>query len=861
MLCDIKFENYLPAQLPVKQARCCFRRNQREYSMIFFINLIIIYILLAAVALIFSAAYAFSKENTWLTRTFALLCSYLTIYLIAQLLAFNSGYLEQLLFWQQIQYFILPLFPGIWLLISGLNRKNRFLTKTLIVLGGLLLPLLIALYYFGLRLQSVSFPQTVFRIRELFPLPLPITWSWPAGQLLFLFFCLCLAFYLFGLSLYTAGKKTRFSVVLMILASLLPWGGLFLDPLVQQYWGVDYTAIVYPLACFLWLVAMLNFRHGQMPALAQEALFLDAPEGIIVLRPDKQIVDFNPAAAVQFPALQSDATGRDLLAILGWDDLLLQKLFDEKSCRFSQIIGGETLTFLALLTSLEAGRDQENGFVLTLRDVSKTVQAEEVLATSELLENQRQLREMTRFQTAFITVQDGIIVLDKNYRITLLNQAAEKLTGWIQAEAQGKQLEEVFPLLDELTGDSWGRPLAKKTFHALLVTKDGSEIPVESSAKPLTDEDDQIVSQVIVFRDSRAYSEKDARIAYLSDHDPLTDLYNRHYLDQEMHHLDRLPNLPITLAIIDINGLKLVNDALGHQAGDDLLIRAAAVIRNECRGNDISARVGGDEFVLLLPKTGGALAEKIVQRISEALTGENIMGLPLSVSFGWATKSTDQEDLQKIYRQAEDQMYRTKLAQRTTVRKQIIQTMIQTLYEKSNFEQEHSEKVSQISLALAIALNLEETELSELSRLGLIHDIGKIRIDAQILKSTEPLTPEQWREIQWHAESGYRILSSVNEFSPLADLVLAHHEHWDGSGYPAGLQDEKIPFQSRIIAVADAYAAMTSDRPYRPAMSHEQAVAELKKGAGSQFDPELVAAFMTIPSPSDKNSSLPPLSE
>jgi len=330
----------------------------------------------------------------------------------------------------------------------------------------------------------------------------------------------------------------------------------------------------------------------------------------------------------------------------------------------------------------------------------------------------------------------------------------------------------------------------------------------------------------------------------LSYTDQLTGLYNRRFFEEELKRLDTLRNLPLSLIMVDVNGLKLTNDAFGHEAGDQLLQKVAQVLKDECRTDDIISRIGGDEFVILLPKTDHLQVASLGDRLIEAIHKKKIRNLPVSASFGWETKKGDKEDINSVFKRAEDYMYSKKAYKKDDQRQQSLQIIIDTLFNKESRERDHARRVSETSVAIGSALGLSEAEIKELKVAGEYHDIGKIAIHSDTLNKRGPLTDSEWKEIKRHPELSYNILSSVNEYGPIAEIVFYHHERWDGKGYPSGLQGEEIPLQSRIIMVADAYDAMTDDRPYRKALSKEEAVKQLKKGTGSQFDPEIVEVFL-----------------
>jgi diguanylate cyclase (GGDEF)-like protein len=294
----------------------------------------------------------------------------------------------------------------------------------------------------------------------------------------------------------------------------------------------------------------------------------------------------------------------------------------------------------------------------------------------------------------------------------------------------------------------------------------------------------------------------------------------------------------------DVNGLKLINDSFGHDKGDELLKKVGEAIKLGCRSDDIIARLAGDEFVIILPKTNLVETEKIIKRITDLLLNQKVESINISISFGYATKNNEEEKIQEVFKKAEDHMYKKKIFESASVRAETINVIINTLYEKNKREEEHSYRVSELCKAIGQALGLPKHEIEDLKLIGLLHDIGKIAIDENILNKPGKLTEDEWKEIKRHPEVAFRILNTVNDISDMAKYVLFHHERWDGNGYPKGLKGEEIPFVSRIISIADAYDAMTSDRSYRSACSQKFAVEELQKNAGTQFDSNLVNIFI-----------------
>ncbi len=372
---------------------------------------------------------------------------------------------------------------------------------------------------------------------------------------------------------------------------------------------------------------------------------------------------------------------------------------------------------------------------------------------------------------------------------------------------------------------------------------DGTYFPVEYFSYPQY-RDGRIVGAVVTFFDISDRKKSQADILYLSHHDQLTGLYNRRFYESELLRLDTPGNLPMTVAVADVNGLKLVNDSLGHAVGDTLLVKAAEALTRGCRDSDMIARLGGDEFVILMPRTSAAEAERIIGRIKDIAAGETVGSVAVSLSFGYCTKTSVQEAIEEVFKKADDDMYRAKLFESPDMLGRTITTIIAALYEKNDIEEAHSRRVAELCRRMGEALGLPAGEVEALSNAGLLHDIGKIAIADEILNKPDKLTDVEWAEVRRHPEIGYRILSAVNHLSEIANNVLAHHERWDGGGYPKGTTGTEIPLPARIIHIADAYDAMTSYRSFRGARTHEEAVAELQLGAGRQFDPALVEIFV-----------------
>jgi diguanylate cyclase (GGDEF)-like protein/PAS domain S-box-containing protein len=465
--------------------------------------------------------------------------------------------------------------------------------------------------------------------------------------------------------------------------------------------------------------------------------------------------------------------------------------------------------------------------------------------------------EKELLSTTLHSIGDGVVVTDTDGIITSLNKAACEITGWRYEEAKNKLFTEVFKLKSEKTHEMVDSPVAKVlqagkivglANHTVLINKEGHSTPIADSAAPIRNEKGQTFGVVMVFRDVSKDKEQQEEIVYLSYHDHLTGLYNRRFTEEEMNRLEFARQLPFAVIMGDVNGLKITNDVFGHETGDKLLQKVALALKENCRIEDIISRWGGDEFLILLPHTSIETADKIIQKIKISCASQNEGSLQISISLGCAVKKKGEESLQRVLQEAEELMYHEKLLEGKSYRNSVINTLLATLNEKSMETEEHAERLKVYCYAIAKKLQLSAQEMNKLSLLAILHDIGKVGINQSILQKPGALTPQEWDEMKKHPEIGYRIAQSAPELSEVAEYILSHHERWDGKGYPSGTKGEDIPLLCRILSVADAYDAVTNDRVYRKALGKSEAIAELTRNTGTQFDPKIVDVFVKLSS-------------
>jgi len=334
------------------------------------------------------------------------------------------------------------------------------------------------------------------------------------------------------------------------------------------------------------------------------------------------------------------------------------------------------------------------------------------------------------------------------------------------------------------------------------------------------------------------------QIEYLSFHDPLTGLYNRRYMEDSIKRLDTDRNIPFSIIAADVDGLKLTNDAYGHEMGDKLLITAAEILKKSCRKEDIVCRVGGDEFLILLPNIDENKVKEIIKRIAEESQNTKLDSVIVSLAVGYSTKNKKEKNIIEVYKEADNNMYKNKLKFGRIMRNKNIEKVLANVNKRYENEKMHTARVSKYCECIARAMNLSDKEVEDAKLAGKLHDIGKIVVSPKILKKESKLTDEEREELKKHSTISYHLLKSVDKYSQLSGAALYHHERLDGSGYPEGLKKDEIPLLSKIIAVADTYESMTAGRLYQKKKTKAEAIKELKKQSGTKFDKYIVDVFI-----------------
>lgn len=358
-------------------------------------------------------------------------------------------------------------------------------------------------------------------------------------------------------------------------------------------------------------------------------------------------------------------------------------------------------------------------------------------------------------------------------------------------------------------------------------------------------------------------SQREAELEEIANRDDLTQLGNRRFfysrLREELHRSAE-DKRPMALLMIDVDGLKSINDEFGHHAGDTVLANFAGLMRRCARPVDLLARLGGDEFAIIMPNSDrrgpAALASRLWQELEDSpIHRTTDTDIYLGVSIGVSGFPWKGDDPQALVHWADADLYANKSARKgistgffgrngAQLASGVVDVLSAALDIRDKGTHRHSQRAAKMAVSLGRRIGLGEAEVALLANVALLHDIGKIGIGDSILCKPAALDKREWAQIRRHPELGYELLKGFDFLKEAAEVVLAHHERYDGNGYPKGLSGDEIPFGARVFAVIDAFDAMTSRRPYREACSADEALGELGRNAGTQFDRRIVKAFL-----------------
>lgn len=514
------------------------------------------------------------------------------------------------------------------------------------------------------------------------------------------------------------------------------------------------------------------------------------------------------------------------------------------------------------ISECEINKTQMEAYIFPMIDSNNKIQGIAGIVIDVNDKKQKQIEVINQkniLRTIIDTVPEAIFYKDKDCRYIGYNKAFEEvytkmgiteILGKTDLDILDNQLSaKQFMEQDKLIMESKKPQHFQYTFNPMDI-----DYRTEESIKtPIINEEGEVLGLVGLARDITDRKKLEEKLRYLSEIDILTGLYNRNSFEEKIKELNHFKYHPLGIIMGDVNGLKVLNDTLGHFEGDKLLKSISSVLKSVCKESGYVFRWGGDEFIILVPNCDEFKCERLMRNILYKCKQEEYEYMQLSIALGENVKYDVDEDIYESIKKVEEKVYRQKLLERKSIKSSIIESLMNSLEEKNLETNEHAQRVVKYAFAIGRKLDFKISELDELVLVAKLHDIGKIGISEDILLKPGKLTCDEYEIMKTHTEKGYRIINASSELGNVAKCVLTHHEKWDGSGYPLGLSKEEIPLIARIINIADSYDVMTTDRTYKKAMSKEEAIYELRRCSGTQFDPTLVSYFIDFLEDESKN--------
>jgi len=625
-----------------------------------------------------------------------------------------------------------------------------------------------------------------------------------------------------------------------------------------------YSIVLLTALAWIWTKHLAFKSSSRTIALQEELyrnLFENAPIGIILTSYNKLENEFkdlniNPAA--------SRIYGRDFDEFLkiGWKEITHPDDLKTEMIQFNRFLKEETNeytiekriqkpdgTYIWVNTKVSSYIDKtEDGFIYLclLEDISAHKEAIDAL------------RESERSKSVLLKHLPGMAYrsrYDRDWTMEFVSEGSLALTGYApESLVMNKELsynDLVVEQYRELLWNKWTKCLEEnKMFHLVyeIKTKSSGRKWVQEMGQGIFADDGSVAALEGIVFDITEQKESESRIAYLKDRDVLTETYNRAYLDNCTNQIFSAENWPISIAICDINGLKMINDTYGHSEGDRVIVEVATLLKAFCQEDYVLGRTGGGEFTVFMPHVSCEQVHKWKEDIQRAVYGFNQAKTrfiyDLSISIGHSTVDKTHQSIDTAFKIANEYLKHRKLLTQSSSHHSILSSIMATLYAKSQETEEHGKRLGVLTRLIGQRLGLGQKELDDLELLSMLHDLGKIGVDDSILNKPDKLSPFEWEQMKKHPEIGYRIAMSSPELEHIAKYILHHHERWDGAGYPSGLKGEEIPLPSRILAVADVFDAMTEDRIYQKTKLVAKALEEIEKCSGTQLDPYIAQVLL-----------------
>jgi diguanylate cyclase (GGDEF)-like protein/PAS domain S-box-containing protein len=593
-----------------------------------------------------------------------------------------------------------------------------------------------------------------------------------------------------------------------------------------------------------------------------ETILVSIPEGIIVIEaPDgvfrlvsKYYENFTGISGedLKHISLEQRMSQYEKLGFHSEDSFQLIKNPSWRALRHGEVVMDEEVsitkpdgTQVMLSVIASPVRDEAGDIthaVTSFRDITESKKMESALRRTEL-----------EFRTLVENSPDIILRLDLDMRYLFVNAAYEQITGFPREYFVGEVNRDLG--MPEEFFLPWEQGVKKAIQTGRIVNTEFSFQCLYGNRHfwgriiPEFEPDGKMESVIMVARDITERKQAEEHIRYVSFHDTVTGLYNRAFFEEEMKRLDSDRLLPVSFIMGDLNNLKLVNDTFGHNEGDKLLRKIAEILKEICRTEDIIARWGGDEFAVILPGTHAETAKLICSRIKKRVASTSGTVIVPSIALGVAEKKQVEDNIYRVIREAEEHMYENKLAESRGNQDAVISSLLRRVQDKWPQFDDHIARSDTLARLFGEKLGFSDAQMEDLFLLIRLHDIGKAVVPSHLLQKSDRLSRHEWDLIKRHPEAGYRIVKTFGETAKISEAVLSQREHWDGSGYPRGLKEKEIPFLSRVFSIIDTFDVITHERPYARVFTRQEAIGEIRRTSGKQFDPVLSEAFISAISP------------
>ncbi|MDD3521101.1 MAG: PAS domain S-box protein, partial [Actinomycetota bacterium] len=587
-------------------------------------------------------------------------------------------------------------------------------------------------------------------------------------------------------------------------------------------------------------------------------IFEQAPIGIVTVN------NFNFMSRINKELEKILGRERNEVVSLDWKDITHPEDLAEDLRLFKKFKSGEidsysiekrfikpdgTIVWVDMtIAGLDLSGDENHSHLCIMRDITEKKKVMDTLKESE------------RSKSVLLSNLPGIAYrckYNKEWTMLFISDGCLKLTGYKPENLiNNKDLsynQLIAPEYTDIIWKEWERVLALKIpfqFEYEIITASGQRKWVWEMGQAIYDSNGNVEALEGIIIDIDESKKRQLQIKFMGEHDYLTGLYNRSYYEEAKARFGSKEYLPISIILIDINGVRLINDALGYFEGDNIINETGKIIKSTISENAVLARIGGDEFGIILPGTDRENAKSLLYKIEDAVSQYNAKlkekARYISIAIGYGTRESLEENIRDAEKEAEEYMNKRKLLERNSYHHTILSSIMDTMYARSQETEQHAKRLANISKLIGERMNLSQEKMNELQLFAMLHDIGKVAIDDKILNKPGKLTEKEWGIMRKHSKIGYRITMASPELESIAEYILYHHERWDGKGYPSGLKGEETPLLSRILIFADAYDAMTVDRVYRKAMTKQEAIEEIRRNVGKQFDPGIFKIFNEI---------------